>query len=80
MSQMHEHERFARQRYYKRIVELLNRTLVVPENLCFVFVQHAFLPSIDFYNSIESRVAAIITKDFLNKERSFAGIKSNGCC
>jgi len=63
MSQMHEHERLVRQRYYRRTVELINRTLDIPENLCFVFVQHAFLPTIEFYSSIENRVAAIITKN-----------------
>jgi len=59
---MHKHEVLARRRYYQRTIACINRTLDVPENLCFVLVQHAFLPSIDFYKSIENKVAAIILK------------------
>jgi len=59
---MYEHETVARRRYYERTIERINRTLDVSGDLCFVFVQHAFLPSIDFYNSIEKRIAAIILK------------------
>ena len=59
---MQENEYLVNRRYYKSTVDHINSSLLPPKDLCFVLVQHAFLPSIDFYHCIESKLAAIILK------------------
>ena len=59
---MQENETIVNRRYYKNTIDLINQSLATPKDLCFVLVQHAFLPSIDFYHCIESKLASVILK------------------
>lgn len=59
---MQENETIVNRRYYKNTIDLINQSLATPKDLCFVLVQHAFLPSIDFYQCIESKLASVILK------------------
>ncbi len=59
---MQEIEYLVNRRYYKNTTDLVDKSINTPDDLCFVLVQHAFLPSIDFYHCIDSRLAAVILK------------------
>jgi len=48
--------------FYSRTVQRLHKELNIPDDVCFVYVQHAFSPSIEYYNSINDRLAAVILK------------------
>jgi len=49
-------------RFYKRVVARIDSQFTVPDDLCFILVQHAFTPSLDFFSSINHRIAAVIPK------------------
>jgi S-adenosylhomocysteine hydrolase len=53
---------FAHQRFYRNTVAAIENTTRPHPDLCFVFVQHAFLPCLEFYQAVENRIAAIIPK------------------
>lgn len=59
---MQENEYLVNRRYYRNTVDLINKSMITPEDLCFVLVQHAFLPSLEFYHCIESKLASVILK------------------
>jgi len=59
---MQENEYLVNRRYYKKTIDRIHKSVVTPKDLCFVLVQHAFFPSIDFYHCIESKLAAVILK------------------
>ena len=59
---MQDNEYLVNRRYYKNTIDLINKSVIIPKDLCFVLVQHAFSPSIDFYHCIEPKIASVILK------------------
>ncbi len=59
---MREHEGNTHRRFYHRTIRKIHDTLNVPEDLCFVYVQHAFSPCINHLSCTGDRLAAIIPK------------------
>lgn len=59
---MYQHNNFDPTRFYKESVKAINNTFDVPDDLCFVYVQHAFSPVITHFKCIEDRLAAVIPK------------------
>ena len=53
---------FAHRRFYGNTVKAIENETRPHPDLCFVFVQHAFLPSLEFFGAINNRVAAIVPK------------------
>lgn len=53
---------FAHRRFYRNTREVIERETSPPEDLCFIFVQHAFLPCLDFFSAVNDKVAAIVPK------------------
>lgn len=53
---------FAHRRFYRNTVAAIEKETKPHPDLCFIFVQHAFLPSLDFFDAINNRIAAIIPK------------------
>ncbi|OED37364.1 hypothetical protein AB833_24115 [Chromatiales bacterium (ex Bugula neritina AB1)] len=49
-------------RYYNNTVAAIEKAHSTPGDLCFIFVQHAFLPSLTFFSSIDRQVAAVVPK------------------
>jgi len=59
---MQDHVKTTNRRYYERTIGRIDDLLNTPQEICFVLVQHAFTPSVEFYRSIENRIAAVILK------------------
>jgi S-adenosylhomocysteine hydrolase len=53
---------YAHRRFYKSTIEAIEQETHPHPDLCFVFVQHAFLPSLEFFGAVNNRIAAIIPK------------------
>ncbi len=53
---------YAHRRFYRNTVEAIEKETQPHPDLCFIFVQHAFLPSLEFFSAVDNRVAAIIPK------------------
>ena len=53
---------FSHRRFYRNTVEAIERETRPHPDLCFVFVQHAFLPSLNFFEAVNNRIAAIVPK------------------
>ena len=53
---------FAHRRFYSNTVKAIEIETRPHPDLCFVFVQHAFSPSLEFFGAINNRVAAIVPK------------------
>ncbi len=49
-------------RFYHRTLSRIEQNYITPKDTCFVFVQHSFLPSLNFFESIENKIGAIIPK------------------
>ncbi len=54
-------------RFYENTLSSIERKFNAPDDTCFVFVQHAFLPGLSFFDSVENRIAAIIPKSSSSK-------------
>lgn len=54
-------------RFYENTLSSIERAYNAPDDTCFVFVQHAFLPGLTFFDSVKSRIAAIIPKSSSSK-------------
>ena len=54
-------------RFYERTLSSIEREYHAADDTCFVFVQHAFLPSLNFFGSVSDRIAAIIPKSSSSK-------------
>ncbi len=59
---MYEHETQRHKRFYKKTIHHINQTFDVPDDLCFVYVQHAFSPLVKHFSCIGNRLAAVIPK------------------
>lgn len=49
-------------RFYEQTLNTLERHYRTPEDTCYVLVQHAFSPSLHFFDCIKDKIAAIIPK------------------
>lgn len=49
-------------RFYEQTLNTLERQYKIPEDTCYVLVQHAFSPSLHFFDCIKDKIAAIIPK------------------
>lgn len=49
-------------RFYEQTLSSLERQYNPPEDTCYVLVQHAFSPSLHFFDCIKDKIAAIIPK------------------
>lgn len=49
-------------RFYQASIQRIHKELSTPNDLCFVYVQHAFLPYLDYLKHVDARMAAIIPK------------------
>lgn len=58
-------------RFYRRTIRRIENELTVPDDLCFVYVQHAFLPVLTHYESVDKRLAGLVLKDSSSKQNPF---------
>ncbi len=54
-------------RFYEKTVATIEALYPAPQDLCFVCVQHAFLPTLKFLSAIDDQVAAIVPKGSSSK-------------
>jgi hypothetical protein len=59
---MYNHDDSNHTVFYSNTVDTVNRTFDIPDDLCFVYVQHAFTPLVKHFNCIRDRLAAVIPK------------------
>ena len=57
-----ENDNSAHQIFYQRTIKRIHSALKVDDDVCFIYVQHAFTPSIDFFDSVKDKTAGIILK------------------
>jgi len=48
--------------FYKQAIQTLEDTLAPPDDLCFIYVQHAFTPLLEHLDAVNHRFAALIPK------------------
>ncbi len=64
---MQNHESHTHRQFYHLTIEKINRALNPPEDLCFIYVQHAFSPCINHLSCVGDRLAAVIPKGSSSK-------------
>ena len=59
---MHQQDGTLHRQFYTNTIRTIHELLETPDDLCFVYVQHAFSPCIDHLACIGDRLAAVIPK------------------
>jgi S-adenosylhomocysteine hydrolase len=64
---MLNHDSYTHRQFYESTIRRIHSALELPDDLCFVYVQHAFSPCIEHLTCVEERLAAIIPKGSSSK-------------
>ena len=64
---MLNHDSYTHRQFYESTIRRIQSALDIPDDLCFVYVQHAFSPCIEHLTCVEERLAAIIPKGSSSK-------------
>ncbi len=64
---MLNHDSYTHRQFYESTIRRIHSALDLPDDLCFVYVQHAFSPCIEHLTCVEEQLAAIIPKGSSSK-------------